>query len=207
VVSLPGPVRIKKSQKFFELFRNFAVCLYGTWLALPPRHHSPLVVVAPGPISPGFFCLLQWGRAAIRPQCLPQCLALVTSAVSRPGDLGSGLLTCVAAVERKPGARGAPPARIEVSSLRKPLQSLCQHPQPIALPTRHRAVARSSSRPPFLTRTDRFTSATWSSTSRRTSGSGRCECTGMRSTTWVPTTPTAPQSCCARRPKASRPGS
>jgi hypothetical protein len=42
-------------EKNFELSRKSAVSLYGTWLALPPRHHSPLVVVAPGPIAPVFF--------------------------------------------------------------------------------------------------------------------------------------------------------
>ncbi len=45
----------------------------------------------------------------------------------------------------------------------------------------------------------------WSSTSRRTSGCGRCECTVTRSTTSAPTTPTARRSCCARRSKAYTP--
>src|SRR4051812_29651843 len=44
-----------EDEKNFELSRKSAVCLYGTWLAKPPRHHSPLVVVAPGLIAPVFF--------------------------------------------------------------------------------------------------------------------------------------------------------
>jgi hypothetical protein len=42
-------------KKIFELCVKSAVSLYGTWLAKPPRHHSPLVVVAPGFLTPVFF--------------------------------------------------------------------------------------------------------------------------------------------------------
>jgi hypothetical protein len=45
----------QRIEKNFELSGKSAVCIYGTWLAMLPRHHSPLVVVAPGPIAPVFF--------------------------------------------------------------------------------------------------------------------------------------------------------